>query len=131
MSTKRILIADDETHVTHVVGAKLRKCGYEVLVASDGEEALKMAQEHLPDLIITDLQMPYLSGFEIALRLMERPETSGTPVMLLTARGYVLDSTELASTNIKAVMAKPFSVTSLLASVEQLLGSTIEQRGAA
>lgn len=131
MRTQRILIADDETHVTHVVGAKLRKAGYEVIVASDGDEALRAAQEHLPDLIITDLQMPYLSGFEIALRLMDKPETASTPIMLLTARGYVLDASELASTNIKSVMAKPLSVTTLLASIEQLLASAEPQREAA
>lgn len=129
--TKRILIADDEAHVTHIVGTKLRRAGYEVDVAGDGEEALRQALESPPDLMITDLQMPYLSGFEVAMRLKADPRTSAVPILLLTARGYVLDPAELALTNIRQVMAKPFSALSLLDAVQRTLGDGESERLAA
>ena len=128
---KRILIADDEAHVTHIVGAKLRRAGFEVRVASDGEEALREAMESPPDLVITDLQMPYLSGFEVSLRLRKEERTAGVPILLLTARGYVLDPAELALTNIRHVMAKPFSALALLETVERTLGAEGMERRAA
>lgn len=129
--TRRILIADDEAHVTHIVGAKLRRAGFEVTVAGDGEEALRQALESAPDLVITDLQMPYLSGFEVAMRLKADARTAGVPVLLLTARGYVLDPAELALTNIRQVMAKPFSALSLLDAVQRTLGGGEAERQAA
>lgn len=132
MSTsKRILIADDEAHVTHVVGAKLRKAGFEVVVANDGEEALRAALESPPDMLITDLQMPFLSGFELAMRLKADPKTQSTPVLLLTARGYVVDATELSLTNIRQIMAKPFSALALLETVQRMLGDEVAERKAA
>lgn len=132
MSTsKRVLIADDESHVTHVVAAKLRKAGYEVQVANDGDEALRAALERAPDMLITDLQMPYLSGFEVAMRLKADPKTANTPVLLLTARGYVIDSSELALTNIRQIMAKPFSALALLEIVQTMLGDKEPERKAA
>lgn len=130
-TTNRILIADDEAHVTHVVSAKLRKAGFEVQIANDGEEALRLALEQPPDMLITDLQMPFLSGFELAMRLKADPRTANTPVLLLTARGYVIDSSELTLTNIRQIMAKPFSAPALLEIVQALLGDGISERKAA
>lgn len=128
---KRILIADDEAHVTHIVGTKLRRAGFEVRIAQDGEEALREALESPPDLLITDLQMPYLSGFEVAMRLRGNERTANVPILLLTARGYVLDPAELALTNIRQVMAKPFSALSLLDAVQRTLGTGDSGRQAA
>lgn len=128
---KQILIADDEAHVTHVVSAKLRKAGYEVRIANDGEEALRLAFEEVPDMLITDLQMPFLSGFELAMRLKADPRTANTPVLLLTARGYVIDSSELTLTNIRQIMAKPFSALALLEVVQSFLGDVHSERKAA
>ncbi len=130
-TTNRILIADDEAHVTHVVSAKLRKAGFEVQIANDGEEALRLALEQPPDMLITDLQMPFLSGFELAMRLKADPRTANTPVLLLTARGYVIDSSELTLTNIRQIMAKPFSALALLEIVQALMGDGISERKAA
>jgi two-component system alkaline phosphatase synthesis response regulator PhoP len=129
--TKRVLIADDEAHVTHVVAAKLRKAGYQVQVAHDGDEALRAAFESAPDMLITDLQMPYLSGFEVAMRMKSDPTTANTPVLLLTARGYVIDSSEIALTNIRQIMAKPFSALALLETVQAMLGDQVTERKAA
>ncbi len=65
MSTKRIIAADDEAHILHIVSMKLRNAGYEVLTAMDGEEALDLCQTENPDMLITDYQMPYMSGLEL------------------------------------------------------------------
>ena len=85
---KTILLADDEAHITHVVGAKLRGAGYAVLTARDGEEALAIAKEHRPEMIITDLQMPYMSGIELATRLAEAEETRDA-IKVLSGKGLV------------------------------------------
>ena len=117
----RILVVDDETHITHVVSLKLRNAGYDVTTAADGEEALERALSENPRLVITDLQMPYMSGLELCIKLREHSLTRNTPVIMLTARGHALDETELAKTNIREVMAKPFSPRQILESVEAML----------
>ena len=129
-----ILVADDETHITHVVSLKLKNAGHNVVVAHDGEEALELCFEHLPHLVITDLQMPYMSGLELAQRLKKDERTAKTPVLMLTARGYALDQAELDQTNIRRVMNKPFSPREILQLVTELVSggaSTEEDRAAA
>ncbi len=69
MSEKTILVADDESHILHVVSLKLRNAGFKVLTARDGQEALEMAQQNHPDLLITDYSMPQLSGLELCQQL--------------------------------------------------------------
>lgn len=121
MSQTRILVADDEAHITHVVALKLRNAGFEIHTAADGEEAYELACQEKPDLLITDLQMPYLSGLELCERLKNHPPTSTIPAIMLTARGYALASSDLARTNIRLVLSKPFSPRDLLDKVKQVL----------
>lgn len=121
MSRGTVLLVDDEPHIPMVVGRKLTTSGYEVVTASDGEEGLAAARETKPDLIITDLQMPYMSGAEFAAALRDDPTLCQVPVILLTARGYVLSDEERQSTNIKQFLSKPFSVHEVLRVVEELL----------
>jgi two-component system phosphate regulon response regulator PhoB len=123
-----VLVCDDEPHIVQVVAAKLRNAGFEVHTAADGEEAYEHAARLRPLLVVTDYQMPRLSGVEVARRLRRRPETAALPIVLLTARGLSLDRSELADTNIRMVMCKPFSPREILKSVEQLL---VETNGAA
>lgn len=122
MSGKIALVVDDEPHIVHVVALKLRNAGFEVLTASDGEQAYEIACKELPDIVISDLQMPYMSGLELCAKLRENPQTSRTPALLLTARGHALSPEDLARTNIAEVLAKPFSPREILAKVETLLG---------
>ena len=117
----RILIADDETHILHIVSLKLRNAGYEVETAEDGEDALQMIHEQMPDLLITDLQMPFLNGLELCVELRKDPDLRELPALLLTARGAWLEGHELARTNIRGVMSKPFSPREVLLKVESLL----------
>lgn len=119
--TKRILVVDDEAHIVQVVSLKLRNAGYEVLTAKDGEEGLEVARQECPDLIITDFQMPYMTGLELCRGLAEHQPTAAIPVLILTARGYALDDEDLKIGNIKDVLSKPFSPRAILSQVEQLL----------
>ncbi len=117
-----ILVADDEHHIRSVVAAKLRGSGFEVIEAADGEEALELARATPPDVVVTDLQMPVMSGLELCLALKALPACADTPALLLTARGYILDDGQIALTNIRRLMSKPFSAREVLAYVQELAG---------
>jgi len=122
MSAKHtILIADDEAHITHILRLKLGQLSYDVHVARDGEEALTMARELVPSLIVTDLNMPRLTGYEVATNLAEAPTTAPIPIILLTARSHTLTEEQVARTHIVATMDKPFSVKAIAARIAELL----------
>lgn len=121
MSRGTVLLVDDEPHIPMIVGKKLTAAGFEVSTASDGEEGFAAARDIRPDLIITDLQMPYMSGAELAAALNDDKELRKIPVILLTARGYVLTDDEREFSNIKEFLSKPFSVHAVLTLVEKLL----------
>jgi DNA-binding response OmpR family regulator len=121
MREKTVLLADDEPHIRYMLEYKLGRAGYAVLTASDGREAYELACEHHADLIVTDYQMPGGDGLELCKRLKSNARTASIPVLLLTARGYKVPASDLAQTNIQALMDKPFSPSSLLARIEELL----------
>ena len=120
-SHKKVMVVDDEVHILHVVSLKLRNAGYEVITAQDGREALEMAQVERPDLLITDYQMPFLSGLELCQRLKQIPGTREIPAILLTARGFSLDDASMEATGIKACLNKPFSPREVLRVSEEML----------
>ncbi|MEX2217354.1 MAG: response regulator [Phycisphaerales bacterium] len=122
MEKSMVLLADDEAHITCVVAEKLRDAGFNVAIARDGEEALELARRLLPALVITDLQMPRMSGLELAIRLAGEAGTAGTPVIMLTARGYILDQSMAGRTNIRAVIGKPFSAREVVRRATELIG---------
>lgn len=119
---KKILVADDEAHILHIVSMKLRNAGYEVLTAVDGEEALDLCQTEHPDLLITDYQMPYMSGLELCKELRRDEQTKDIPALMLTARGFDIEADEMAEAGIAAVLAKPFSPREVLQKVKELIG---------
>ena len=121
MAAKKILVADDESHILHVVSLKLRNAGFEVLTASDGQEALELAQTQRPDLLITDYHMPQLSGLELCQKLKQDPATAGIPTIMLTARGYQLEPKDTNQSGISRMLSKPFSPRQLLATVNEVL----------
>lgn len=121
---KRVLVVDDEAHIVQVVTLKLRNAGFEVITAVDGEEGLELATRERPDLIITDFQMPYMTGLELCQALAKSPETAEIPILMLTARGYALDDDDLATGNIKDVLSKPFSPRLIVQQVQGLLDDT-------
>lgn len=118
-----ILVVDDETHILHVVSLKLANAGYDVITAEDGEEALGIAIERRPDLVITDYQMPFMTGLELCIQLKGHELTRQTPALMLTARGFSLDAEQLDQTNIAGVLSKPFSPREVLTEVQELIGS--------
>ena len=120
--SRRILVADDESYILTTVAHKLRQRGYEVVTAADGEQAHAIARESRFDLIVSDFQMPLLSGFDLCVRLRDEPRTAQIPVIMLTARGHRLAPSQLAQTNIKHLLPKPFSTKELITKVEEILG---------
>ncbi len=128
MSPITILIADDETHILNVLSMKFQHSGMNVLAAEDGAEALRLARSGLPDLIITDYQMPRMSGLELSSRLHSDPATQHIPVILLTARGFSIAETQTRSPNIRCVMSKPFSPREILSRVQELLSAAAGAR---
>jgi CheY-like chemotaxis protein len=121
MNERTILVADDESHILHVVSLKLRNAGFRVITARDGAEALEMAQQEYPDLIITDYHMPQLSGLELCQRLKQDEKTCRIPAIMLTARGYHLEPHDTEQSGILRMLSKPFSPRQLLATVNEVL----------
>ena len=116
-----ILVVDDEAHILHVVRLKLQNAGYEVITAEDGEEGLELALARRPALVITDYQMPVMTGLELCVKLKEDERTRTTPALMLTARGFTLASEYLDQTNIAGVLSKPFSPREVLTRVQDLI----------
>jgi len=126
--TKRILLCDDEIHILRAAEFKLKKAGYDVQIASDGQEGWEAIQRQKPDMLITDCQMPRMDGLGLVERVRQNPETADLPIFMLTAKGFELSHDNLAHKwNVMAVIAKPFSPRELLQRVDSVLG----ERGAA
>ena len=125
MSERTILVADDESHILHVVSLKLRNAGYRVLTARDGQEALEIAQQQHPDLLITDYHMPQMNGIELCHKLKQDPATSGIKTIMLTARGYTLEPADMGQSGILRMLSKPFSPRQLLSTVNEVLNLNV------
>ena len=121
MMTHKILIVDDEAHILQVLSLKLRNCGYDIATAIDGEDALYQVKSDPPDLIISDVQMPYMNGLEFAKALSSDSSTSHIPVVILTARGHTLEASDTDIPNIRKVLSKPFSPRGIAELVATLL----------
>ena len=121
MSDRRILVVDDEIHIVHVVAIKLRNNGYEVITADNGAQALEIAREEMPDVIVTDYQMPVMSGLELVKELREDERTRDIPVILLTARSFAVSKEQQEELRISTCLSKPFSPRELLGYIEDIL----------
>ncbi len=121
MAEKRVLVVDDEIHIVHVVAIKLRNNGYEVMTAGDGAEAFKIACEEKPDIIVTDFQMPVMSGLELVEKLRGSEETREIPVIMLTARSFAIEDRQKEDLQISQCLSKPFSPKELLENIEDIL----------
>jgi len=120
--TKRVLLCDDELPILRAAEFKIKRAGYDVRIAGDGEEAWELIQEQLPDILITDCQMPRLDGIGLVKRCREQERTSNLPIMMLTAKGYELSGEQLANQwNVLKLIAKPFSPRELLRLVQEAL----------
>jgi DNA-binding response OmpR family regulator len=121
-ATSTILVADDDDDIRSLVVLRLQRSGYEVLSACDGEEALGLALEHVPDLAVLDVMMPRLDGYELTRRLRADERTRGMPVILLTARVQEADVTRGFEAGADDYLRKPFSPQELGSRVQAILG---------
>lgn len=121
MSLAKVLVADDEIHIVHVVGIKLRNSGYEVVPAENGKMAYDLICEEKPDLIVTDCQMPEMTGLELVEKLRQDEATRELPVIMLTARSFDIEEDTKQTLNISECLSKPFSPKELLRCVEDVL----------
>lgn len=117
----RILIVDDEPHIVELVRVCLEDPGLELLEARDGEVGLAMARQLQPDLILLDIMMPRMDGFEVCRALKEDPRTREIPVVMLTAKGLEADRLKAREAGADAYMTKPFSPMKLHAEVREHL----------
>jgi CheY-like chemotaxis protein len=120
---RRILVADDEEYIVRVVSFKLESAGYEVVEAIDGADAWSKVRAGDIDLVLTDHQMPLMTGLELAGRIAADPSTRHIPVIMLTARGFRLDAEEIVASRIVELIAKPFSPRGLLDRIRETLES--------
>jgi two-component system, OmpR family, phosphate regulon response regulator PhoB len=116
-----ILVAEDEGALVTLLRYNLEREGYRVLEAQDGEEALLVAAEEKPDLVLLDWMLPQLSGIEVCRRLRGRQETRNVPIIMLTARGEETDRIRGLDTGADDYLTKPFSMTELLARLRAVL----------
>jgi DNA-binding response OmpR family regulator len=114
----RVLIVDDEPNIRHTVGYNLRREGYEVLEAADGEAGLATAREQTVDLVVLDLMLPGMDGLEVCRGLRER---SAVPILMLTARTSEVDRVVGLELGADDYLTKPFSMRELLARVRAIL----------
>jgi CheY-like chemotaxis protein len=121
MANKKVLVVDDEIHIVHVVAIKLRNNGYEVISADNGAEGLKLALRERPDIIVTDYQMPVMTGAELVEKLRQHDETKDTPVIMLTARSFAIPQEQQDDLRIAGCLSKPFSPKELLGNIEDIL----------
>ena len=119
---KKILIAEDEPNIVLSLEFLLKGAGYEVAVARDGSEALKFTGTLLPDLIVLDVMLPSVNGFEVCRRIRGNRETKDTRILILTARGRESEVEKGMAAGANAFLTKPFATKELVKAVAELLG---------
>ena len=119
---KKVLIVDDEPNIVISLEFLMKREGFEVSIARDGEEALRKVEESVPDLILLDVMMPRKSGFEVCQQLRGNPAYAGLKIIMLTAKGRDTEVTKGLDLGADAYMTKPFSTKELAAQVKSLLG---------
>jgi two-component system alkaline phosphatase synthesis response regulator PhoP len=120
---KKILAVDDEKHIVRLVQANLDRAGYEVVTAFDGKEALQKVAEENPDLIVLDVMMPYMDGFEVLQNLRRNPSTRDIPVIMLTAKAQDADVFKGWQSGVDCYLTKPFNPMELLSFVKRIFDS--------
>jgi diguanylate cyclase (GGDEF)-like protein len=126
--SESILVVDDDPDIARFVEVNLRSAGYDVSVAGDGEEALERAAEMRPDLVLLDVMMPRLDGFEVAQRLRKNPQTANTSIIMLTAKALSSDKVTGLQSGADDYIIKPFDPIELLARVKGTLRRAKEMR---
>lgn len=119
---KRVLAVDDEPHILKLVTFSLASHGFEVLQASDGLSAARIAEDEQPDLILMDVMMPILNGYDACERIKANPKTAHIPVVMLSAKSQATEQTEGLARGALCYITKPFTPKDLVQRVGELLG---------
>lgn len=119
---KTIVIADDEPHVLRSLEFILKKQGYNVLTAINGEEAFNRVQESSPDLVFLDIQMPKMDGNAVLRKLRDTPEFASLYVVMITAKGQEVDRLNSLESGANEYITKPYSPRKLITRVREILG---------
>ena len=128
MAKGKILVVDDEIYIVHILDFSLGMEGYEVLTALDGEQAVEKARAEHPDLIVLDIMMPKLDGYETCKILKAGEDTKSIPVILLSAKGRNVDQKIGFEVGADDYITKPFSPRKLVERINALLGQSASQR---
>jgi two-component system alkaline phosphatase synthesis response regulator PhoP len=128
MAKGKILVVDDEIYIVHILDFSLGMEGYEVITALDGEQAVERAQAEKPDLIVLDIMMPKLDGYETCKILKGDPATRDIPVILLSAKGRNIDQKIGFEVGADDYITKPFSPRKLVERINGILGQSDASR---
>jgi len=123
----KILVVDDEIYIVHILDFSLGIEGYEVMTALDGEQALAKVAQNRPDLIVLDIMMPKLDGYETCKALKQNPATHDIPVILLSAKGRNVDQKIGFEVGADDYITKPFSPRKLVERINAILGQSTRQ----
>ncbi|HOT75964.1 MAG TPA: response regulator [Candidatus Wallbacteria bacterium] len=118
---KKILVVDDEVHIVNILKFNLKKSGYDVITAANGEEALGMIASEMPDLILCDVMMPKLTGFEVCQKVKNDDKLKAIPFILLTAKGQEVDKDIGLKFGADLYLTKPFSPKNIVDKVTEIL----------
>ena len=121
MSPKRVLLVDDYPDALEIWGLYLRAMGYEVVTADDGLRAVEEAHQHLPDVIVLDLELPGITGFEAAIRLRNADDTAEIPLIAATGYSHVRQLNQARDSGFDSIIVKPCEPQALVAEIERLL----------
>ncbi len=118
--TKTVLLAEDEPNIVESITFLLERAGFDVIVATDGRQALVTALEKLPDVLVLDLMLPELDGYEVLRNLRADPDGAKVPVLMLTAKGQRIDRETALECGADLFMTKPFANAEITAAVVKL-----------
>jgi DNA-binding response OmpR family regulator len=118
---RKVLIVDDELNIVTALEFLLQKSGYEVMAAPNGEEALKQVESFAPDLVLLDVMMPRISGYEVCRRMRERPDWKHIKIVMLSAKGREAEVSKGVSLGADLYVTKPFSNNELVGKIGELL----------
>ena len=124
MAEEKILVVDDEEHIQELLRFNLENNGFKVLCAGDGIEALKLAREVIPQLVLLDLMLPKMNGYDVCTEIRKDISISNTPIIILTAKSEELDKVLGLELGADDYLTKPFSVRELVARVKAILRRT-------
>jgi len=126
---KKILVVDDERHIVRLVQVNLERAGYQVVAAFDGKEALKKVSSEKPDLVVLDVMMPYMDGFQVLKQMKADAATKDIPVIMLTAKAQDADVFRGWASGVDMYLTKPFNPLELMTFVKRIFEAAGEEGG--